>query len=209
MATKKVRPQAEKFPNDNPLTEKAGIPFMQALFIDNTGNNDLPSILRLWADSDWPGMPDCGKDFKFMLALGHSFQSQPKPSEVCWGEQKRCFDNAFQLAMETPSLIYCEGYVLLQTSSIPIPDEFGIGMPDLPVPIPHAWCIDNAGKVVDNTLREPGAAYFGVPFERRWFLRPVAPGAGGFLGELRLLKKIPEAAIAKAYRKKSGELMQE
>ena len=47
-----------------------------------------------------------------------------------------------------PTMIYCEGYVLLEK---------------VPMLIEHAWCIDEAGSVVDNTVRSTTIACFGIP----------------------------------------------
>ena len=65
-----------------------------------------------------------------------------------------CFTHAFNLLLDDPRYIYCEGYA---------------SRLDLGIAIHHAWVIDPAAgyNVVDNTWRAPArAVYCGVPFKR-------------------------------------------
>lgn len=60
---------------------------------------------------------------------------------------KECFHNAYQLA-EYNDLIYVEGYTWYL------------------IPILHAWCIDEKGRVIDPTLDESeDYAYCGIPMD--------------------------------------------
>lgn len=85
-----------------------------------------------------------------VLQTGRSFTPAPPPVPVCYqpGAPGYCFDNAWQLAVRTPGLRYCEGYAA--------------GM----FPVEHAWCIDPEDYVVDPTWAEPGQVYLGVVIER-------------------------------------------
>ena len=94
----------------------------------------------------------------FVLKNGKRFTLAPLPSGVKSGELRHCFENAFHLACSS-NLTYVEGYA----------NEV--------VPVLHAWCIDNKGKVVDptwvNSFNNPDTAYFGVPMKLRFVMKSV------------------------------------
>ena len=148
--------------------------------------NDLPGILQAFADSIKRSKLDLDNAYALVLELGRSFTPQPKPKGIKWGPKKRCYDNAYDLMTEHPTMTYCEGFVLLEKVAIPVE---------------HAWCIDEAGGVVDNTVRASTVAYFGIPFDPTWVTDMIESGAKSLVDQLLLSKEIPEAAIAKAYRK--------
>lgn len=84
------------------------------------------------------------------LVLAHgrftdAARSRPTPR----GRMRECFKNALDAAACVDDLTYVEGYALPH---------------GLPLPILHAWCIDNAGALIEPTWNEPGAAYLGIPF---------------------------------------------
>lgn len=86
---------------------------------------------------------------------GFEWAPGPLPEGVPEGKRGECFANAGRLA-DGASYRYCEGYGLT---------DGGI------IPVHHAWVIDEAGRVVDNTWQSFECAereYFGVvvPFER-------------------------------------------
>lgn len=84
----------------------------------------------------------------FVAANGRSFIATPLHKDFKFGTQKECFKNAFNLANEHEDiLVYCEGYA----HSI--------------IPTLHAWCVDKDGIVYDNTWRDGGEEYFGIPFD--------------------------------------------
>lgn len=68
-------------------------------------------------------------------------------------------------------------------------------------PVEHAWCVDDAGNVVDDTLREAGVGYFGIPFDSQLVVRMVGREADSLVDQLLLSKKIRKTAIAKPYRR--------
>ena len=82
----------------------------------------------------------------FILQNGHPFIPAPLPKDISRGIMKECFRNAFMLMAAHSELIYVEGYAS------------GV------IPVYHAWCVDQKGKVVDPTWGDDGQVYFGVPF---------------------------------------------
>jgi len=91
---------------------------------------------------------------EFVHRKGIACIAQPLPAGVRRMPAQQCFRNAFLLIDRHPDLglTYCEGYVML---------------PEIALPIHHAWCIDAENRVVDPTLRTPEQnAYFGVPVDR-------------------------------------------
>lgn len=87
--------------------------------------------------------------YELLLERGRFFQPQPLPPEHRRGKAKECFTNSYKRTLIDDSLTYCEGVVALKE-----------GLPE----IDHAWCVGADNRVIDVTLKEPGAAYFGVPF---------------------------------------------
>ncbi len=146
--------------------------------------HDLPSLLQWFADTIGRSNPDVRNAYALVLEFGRSFTPQPKPKGIKWGRRKRCYKNAYDLMKEHPALTYCEGFVLLEKVSLPIA---------------HAWCSDQAGGVVDNTVRASTIAYFGIPFDRSWATRMIESGTGLLVEHLLSLKKIPKTAIAKPH----------
>lgn len=53
------------------------------------------------------------------------------------------------MALADDSLIYCEGYALFKSGSLPTL---------------HAWVTDGQGRAIDNTWPQASVAYVGVPF---------------------------------------------
>jgi hypothetical protein len=93
----------------------------------------------------------------FVLAHGRDMTVHPDASIAFprSGKMKECYMNATRYCMAHAGTTYCEGYAL------------GV------IPMPHAWCIDSAGYVIDPTWRD-GAAYFGVPFKRSYLHATLA-----------------------------------
>lgn len=96
----------------------------------------------------------------FLLDYGEEFAANPTPEWVEQMEPKMCFMNCFILIEEQQSgmlgdeiapLYYCEGYVLSS---------------GLPIPIHHAWCMQEDGTLIEPTLPdrtdEETVTYFGV-----------------------------------------------
>ena len=88
------------------------------------------------------------EDFVFKNGVPFKEMSSDK---VRMGQQGNCFMNAARLS-QNRKYTYCEGYCAVS---------------DVPIPILHAWVIDEQHKVVENTLRISNnaiAVYYGVVF---------------------------------------------
>ena len=70
--------------------------------------------------------------------------------QIALGTPQQCHKNATDLALADDSLIYCEGFAMFNTGSLPTL---------------HAWVTDGQGRAIDNTWSRPGVAYAGVPFK--------------------------------------------
>lgn len=90
----------------------------------------------------------------FVLKEGREFKvNYRKLNKYPMGEVKQCYQNAFNLALAYPELIYVEGFA----STV--------------IPTMHAWVIDQKGVVYDPTwsMKERKeeyrpTGYYGVPF---------------------------------------------
>lgn len=88
---------------------------------------------------------------RFALRNGSGFAGAALPPSCERGVSKQCFMNAARLSLYE-RFTYCEGFTC---------DE------RLPFPVHHAWCLDDAGRVIDNTLKHPERfAYWGVTFTK-------------------------------------------
>ena len=123
---------------------------------------------------------------QLVLENGQFDTPAPVPSGVPKGQQKLCFMNAFQLATSHPDkYTYVEGYA-----------HPGF----MPLPIHHAWVVDNQGKVIDNTWETPGDAYFGVHMPLKFIMQRADKtgvyGVFGGYGDSRDLYKdgLPQSA---------------
>lgn len=88
---------------------------------------------------------------RFVLDHGREFATTaPRRRFISWVRRANaCFTNCLQLAI-IERLVYVEGFAVLPAAGF----EFH-----------HAWCLDEAGRVLDPTWEAPGSAYFGVPFD--------------------------------------------
>ena len=87
--------------------------------------------------------------YEFILEYGWWYEPSPLPEGIEANPPGQCFMNAFNLALDDDSLIYCEGVVLPLGGSIPVH---------------HAWATDGTGRVIDSTVESLAGAYAGVPF---------------------------------------------
>lgn len=89
---------------------------------------------------------------KFILDHGRYWPFLPLPKSIKPGPERECYRNAALLALGDPRFTYVEGYAAYT------------------VPLLHAWCVDDAGNVLDVTWRsrEGTPEYFGVPFRRSY-----------------------------------------
>ncbi len=99
-----------------------------------------------------------------------------RPQWLVPGEVKQCFRNATAFALVRDDVTYVEGFAL---------------DPALPIPLEHAWLVDDIGRVIDPTWGDNiGHVYYGVPFERNFVARMIEL-SGGQCGLLdhRLLRR--------------------
>lgn len=87
---------------------------------------------------------------EIVLEFGWWYEPVKLDQGVATGTPQQCHKNATDLALADDSLIYCEGYALFKSGS---------------VPTLHAWVTDGKGRAIDNTWSQPGVAYAGVPFQ--------------------------------------------
>ena len=87
---------------------------------------------------------------QFVLEYGWWYEPAGLPEGVVPATPRQCHKNATDLALADNSLIYCEGYALFRSGSLPTL---------------HAWVTDGQGRAIDNTWPRPGVAYAGVPFK--------------------------------------------
>ena len=72
---------------------------------------------------------------------GAFYTPQPLPKRYRLGTPRNCYEDAALLALDSRRLTYVEGYAM----SI--------------FPVPHAWCVDPQGRVVDKTWAAVDAAF--------------------------------------------------
>jgi hypothetical protein len=93
---------------------------------------------------------------------GEGFVGRERPKTYRSRRKKECYSNSVALTLAREGLSYVEGFVAIST---------------VPVPIEHAWCVDEEG-VVDVTLKEPEKAfYLGIRFSRAEIAAHVASGS--------------------------------
>lgn len=85
--------------------------------------------------------------YGLLQAHGRPFDS-PKIKKMRHCLPQRCFNNALMAMTSRYDLTYCEGYAMG------------------PIPLHHAWCLDQQGRVLELTWKTPGTAYFGLAFDR-------------------------------------------
>ena len=83
-----------------------------------------------------------------VLKFGRSYRIQSLPKGIKRGEKKQCFFNAAMLAINS-DLIYVEGFAFL---------------PDVPLPIHHAWCVTEGEDAVIDPTSDNLVEYIGIPF---------------------------------------------
>lgn len=87
---------------------------------------------------------------EFVLEHGWWYAPAVFPKHIAIGIPEQCHTNAVDLVLDDDSLIYCEGYALINETSFPVI---------------HAWVADGHRIAIDNTWSQPGVAYAGVPFK--------------------------------------------
>lgn len=87
----------------------------------------------------------------WLVHHGREFVGQHLPDEFEQMAPQMCFMNSFKLAENDDRLHYVEGYALRD---------------HVPLPIHHAWCVDDDDKVIDATWDDVGPrdTYLGLIF---------------------------------------------
>lgn len=87
---------------------------------------------------------------KLAFEFGRRWKNAELPHDVKEGQPNRCYPQARALALAQPErFTYVEGYAFHQ----------------VPVPIHHAWCVDEYGNVADPTwVYAEQALYCGIAF---------------------------------------------
>jgi hypothetical protein len=135
-----------------------------------------------FAEQGWfgPGLS------QLLLTWGQEYQRADQKLAARWqqltGPKKACFRNSADLALQYPGeLTYVEGYAF---ADIPIP-----------LPLAHAWLIDQHGRVVDSTW-SGGHGYFGLPFSADELAEYLAiSGQYGVLGSLSFDRRLRQAFL--------------
>lgn len=112
----------------------------QRAFEVNTVKEFLEQCAEVWKDINTTPA--------FVLENGYQFPTMA-PEQPKAGMLKACYMNAARLAMRRKDLIYVEGYAA------------GI------IPVMHAWCIDQEGRVLETTwppALQRSHDYYGIPF---------------------------------------------
>ncbi|WP_147283026.1 hypothetical protein [Pseudorhodoferax soli] len=116
---------------------------------------------------------------KLTLVAGYAQANLAAQHDYPRGPAKQCYRNAAQLAMDFPELTYVEG--IAQGGSILIP---------------HAWCIDEDGRVVEATWPETGNAYWGAAYDTEflifWILKQKVWGVLHEVVAAELFTYLPE-----------------
>jgi len=116
----------------------------------------------------WKGAYNSIEDF--VLSNGRAYTPTPLPVDAPRGEMSRCFMNAAKLMDYEPGLSYVEGYAIRK---------------GLPIPLLHAWCVDEFGKVLDSTWPDDGEEYFGVALSTDYVRRTMlARGKYGIIDNM-------------------------
>lgn len=87
--------------------------------------------------------------FEVLAQAGQVFPERAA-AQPALGQMGDCFPNALNLALRA-RLHYVEGYAIAG---------------DISIPLEHAWCVNDAGRVYDPTWPD-GHTYFGMAFKRR------------------------------------------
>lgn len=90
----------------------------------------------------------------FYLQLGRAYKAGPVPAGIEPGTPRRCYDNSGNLALEQ-GWAYCEGFAM---------------QPGL-FPMHHAWCVNDAGEVIDPTwAHAQDNEYLGVALDESFLV---------------------------------------
>lgn len=121
-----------------------------------TAPPDLRQVLRDYATVAQSMVPAEHRELileAWILRHANVFgQAIPKPRSVPRGTPKQCFKNATRLIIRRPDeFAYCEGFAMESRICFPFH---------------HAWVVNPAGEIIDNTIRGPeNHQYVGIKFD--------------------------------------------
>lgn len=132
-----------------------------------------------------------------VLKEGRNFNPAPKPDNIKQGEPKQCYKNASDLALKDSNLTYVEGYALMSS--------------DIDLPIAHAWVVDSEGNVIDNTWKDEGRSYLGIPLKTKFLTEQlIESGVYGLISGSEnnrwIEKGLPKDAIADITEENGGNI---
>ncbi|RJQ27129.1 hypothetical protein C4577_02305 [Candidatus Parcubacteria bacterium] len=158
--TKCEVPTGEKEEEEKPKPRQRKMEYPKHRHKPVSGEEELISTIE--AESDYDLYKGAGKyknPVQFIVSKGKRFKGSPLAATLIQGEQSNCFVNATRLVLANPDYNYAEGFV-----------KEGANPPVL-----HAWAVTKEGRVVDNTLENPGSAsYIGVVFPRQQYLQYIS-----------------------------------
>jgi hypothetical protein len=115
------------------------------------------------------GFPSSSSVLVLILERGMHFNplSKPRPKGVRKGKNNLCYKTSTDMVIKDSSLIYCEGYALIE---------------GIDYPFAHAWVSNDKHEVIETTWKTSGSEYFGIPFDRNYLLTSLfEKGAYGLL----------------------------
>lgn len=81
---------------------------------------------------------------EFVIDYGWWYEPVELPREIALGTAQQCHKNGTDLALADDSPVYCEGFALFNSGSLPTL---------------HAWVTDGQGRAIDNTWSRPDQAW--------------------------------------------------
>jgi hypothetical protein len=76
---------------------------------------------------------------QFVLDYGWFYTPMPLHTGVKLSKKAECYNNALNLTLDDPTLVYVEGFAIGKAG----------------VPVSHAWATDGKGHAIDNTWASP------------------------------------------------------
>jgi hypothetical protein len=123
---------------------------------------------------------------ELVLDIGSEFYSEGTILDE-YGEMGYCYKNAALRSLRTREH-YCEGWAVTK---------------ELPIPLQHAWCVDENDEVMDPTWHNQPAIYIGVKLELEYVTKHLLKTGyyGIFENDWKNESEILKKGIPKKYRK--------
>ena len=141
-----------------------GVRYDTKLDAPEVSDEDANSLMEMYARYERNLAKDQGWKYggahDFTLGEGSVMLSPERPPAIDLMTPKECFSNSTSMVMGSGTHRYCEGYVML---------------PNLPMPIHHAWVWDETtSTLMDPTLGwQPKAKYFGTKFSTPYLYKAM------------------------------------